>query len=214
MPNSPFTRLVILNIFWRSPCQVLRIAHHSSGDTSPTYSSLDHFAVSLSKQTDIVRAEGHQLDSCDIVRYTDQCCIGLKSQSESFTIRDLLMLPRIELITKGLQKLRFAMIQFCCISESVIALEPRVRIWYRLPHVNKMKNACCVLAFRKYILSAAIVLGSNIARALPTFAWNCKGEDFQLLNSAQHDYFLHVSSLSLKIDAVNSMKLLYQLKWG
>ena len=128
MPNSPFTRLVIFNIFWRSPCQVLRSAHHSSGDTSPTSSSLDHFAVSLSKQTDIVHAEGPQLDSCNIVRYTDQCCIGLKSQSECFTIRDFLMLPRIELIVKGLQKLRFAFIKFCCISESVIATEPRVRI--------------------------------------------------------------------------------------
>ena len=93
MPNSPSTRLVIFNIFWRSPCQVLRSAHHSSGGTGTTSSPLDHFSVSLSKQTDIVHAEGCQLDSCDIVRYTDQCCIGLKLQSESFTIEDLLMLP-------------------------------------------------------------------------------------------------------------------------
>ena len=44
------------------------------------------------------------------------------------------------------------------------------------------------------------------------FAWSCRGEDFQLLNSAQHAYHIHISSLSLKVDAVSSMKLLYQLK--
>ena len=90
---------MILNIFWSSPWQILKRAHHSSGNTGPTSSSLDHSAVSLSKQTDIVHSEGCQLDSCDIVRYTDQCCIGLKGQSEFSTIGDLLMLPRIEPIT-------------------------------------------------------------------------------------------------------------------
>ena len=74
--------------------EVLKRAHHSSGKTGPTSSPLDHSAVSLSKQTDIVHSEGCQIDSCDIVRYTDQCCIGLKGQSEFSTIGDLLMLPR------------------------------------------------------------------------------------------------------------------------
>ena len=106
MPYHPFTRVMIFNIFWSSPWQILKRAHHSSGNTGPTSSPLDHSAVSLSKQTDIVHSEGCQLDSCDIVRYTDQCCIGLKRQSEFSTIGDRLMLPRIEPITKGLQKLR------------------------------------------------------------------------------------------------------------
>ena len=65
-----------------STFEVLKRAHHSSGNTGPTSLPLDHAAVSLSKQTDIVHSEGCQLDSCDIVRYTDQCCIGLKGQSE------------------------------------------------------------------------------------------------------------------------------------
>ena len=94
MPYHPFTRLIIFNIFWSSPWQIWKRAHHSSGKTGPTSSPLDHSAVSLSKQTDIVHSEGCQLDSCDIVRYTDQCCIGLKGQSEFSTIGDLLMLPR------------------------------------------------------------------------------------------------------------------------
>ena len=100
--NHPFTRVMIFNIFWSSPWQILKRDHHSSGNTGPTSSSLDHSAVSLSKQTDIVHAEGCQIDSCDIVRYTDQCCIGLKGQSEFSTIGDLLMLPR----GASLQKLR------------------------------------------------------------------------------------------------------------
>ena len=89
--------------------EVLKRAHHSSGNTGPTSSPLDHSAVSLSKPTDIVHSEGCQLDSCDIVRYTDQCCIGLKGQIESFTIRDLLMLPRA-FKNLGFQKLRFTFI--------------------------------------------------------------------------------------------------------
>ena len=128
-----------------SPCswfsiffEVLKRAHHSSGNTGPTSSPLDHSAVSLSKQTDIVHSQGCQLDSCDIARYTDQCCIGLKGQSEFSTIGDLLMLPRA-FKNLGLQKLRF----------TFIAMEQRVRAWYRLPHVNKLKKACCVLGFRK-----------------------------------------------------------------
>ena len=75
---------------------------------------------------------------------------------------------------------------FCCISESAMYIgTSRVRIWPILchhlimlhfrPHMNKMKKACCVLTFRKYILSAAIVLGSNIARALPTFCLKLQG---------------------------------------
>ena len=46
------------------------------------------------------------------------------------------------------------------------------------------------------------------------FAWSCRGEDFQLLNSAQHAYLLHISSISLKVDALNFMKHLYQLGLG
>ena len=95
--------------FWSSPCQILKRAHHSSGNTGPTSSPLDHSAVSLSKQTDIVHSEGCQLDSCDIARYTDLCCIGLKGQSEFSTIGDLLMLPNA-FKNLGLQKLRFTFI--------------------------------------------------------------------------------------------------------
>ena len=109
MPYHPFTRLMIFNIFWSSPCQILKRAHHSSSNTGPTSSPMDHSAVSLSKQTDIVHSEGCQIDSCDIVRYTDQCCIGLKGQSEFSTIGDLLMLPRA-FKNLGLQKLRFTFI--------------------------------------------------------------------------------------------------------
>ena len=104
-----FTWLMIFNIFWSSPWQILKRAHHSSGNGGQTSSPLDHSAVSLSKQTDIVHSEGCQLHSCDIVRYTDQCCIGLKGQSEFSTIGDLLMLPRA-FKNLGLQKLRFAFI--------------------------------------------------------------------------------------------------------
>ena len=106
--HSPGSRFQYF--LWRISWLILGNAHHSSGDTCPKSSPLDHTAVSLSKQTDIVHAEVSQLDSWDIVRYMDQCCNGLKWQSESFTIEDFLMLPRIEPITKGLQKLRFAII--------------------------------------------------------------------------------------------------------
>ena len=106
MPYHPFTRLMIFNIFWSSSLQILKREHHSSGNTGPTSSPLDHSAVSLSKQTDIVHSEGCQLDSCDIVRYTDQCCIALRGQSEFSIIGDLLMLPRA-FKNLGLQKLRF-----------------------------------------------------------------------------------------------------------
>ena len=213
MPNSPFTRLVIFNIFWSIPWQVLRSAHHSSGDTSPTSSSLDHFAVSLSKQTDVVHVEGPQLDSCDIVRYTDQCCIGLKSQNESFTIRDLLMLPRIELIIKGLQKLRFP--SFNSVAFPSLTLHWNLAFefdivyhtWtrWRMPAASLHSGSTFSL---QQSSSAPILL-----ELYQHFAWSCRGEDFQVLNSAQHAYLLHISSLSLKVDAVNSMKLLYQLKW-
>ena len=179
MPNSPFTRHVIFNIFWSSPCQVLRSAHHSSGDTSPTSSSLDHFAVSLSKQTDIVHAECPQLDSCDIVRYTDQCCIGLKSQNESFAIRDLLMLPRIEFIIKGLQKLRLP--SFNSVSFPSLTLHWNLAFeFYIVYHTwtRWRKPAASLHSGSSYILSAAIVLGSNIARALPTFCLKLQGWRF------------------------------------
>ena len=72
MPNHPCTKNDFQYFPGHSPWQILRSADHSSDGTGPTSSPPDHFAVSLSKQTDIVHAEGPQLDSCDIVRYTDQ----------------------------------------------------------------------------------------------------------------------------------------------
>ena len=214
MPNSPFTRLVIFNIFWRSPCQVLRSAHHSSDDTSQTSSSLDHFAVSLSKETDVVHAERPQLDSCDIVRYTDQCCIGLKSQSESFTIRDLLMLPRIEFIIKGLQKLRLP--SFNSVSFPSLSLHWNLAFeFYIVYHTwTRWRKPAAFLHSGSTFCLQQSCSAQILLEFYQHFAWSCRGEDFQVLNSAQHAYLLHISSLSLKVDAVNFMKLLYQLKWG
>ena len=208
MPYHPFTRLMIFNIFWSSPWQILKRAHQSSGNTGPTSSPLDQSAVSLSKQTDIVHSEGCQLDSCDIVRYTDQCCIGLKGQSESFTIMDLLMLPRA---FKNLGLPLFNSVAFPSLSlqwNRVFEFDIVFHTWTR------WKKPVASLDSGKYILSAAIVLGSNIARALPTFCLEMPGWRFAAVTSAQDTYFLHISSLSLKLDAVNCMKLLHQLKWG
>ena len=185
MPYHPFTRLMIFNIFWSSPWQILKRAHHSSSNTGPTSSPLDHSAVSLSKQTDIVHSEGCQIDSCDIVRYTDQCCIGLKGQSEFSTIGDLLMLPRA-FKNLGLQKLRFTFIlYFNSVAFPSLSLQ-----WNRaFEHdivfhtwTRWKKKPAASLDSGEYILSAAIVLGSNIARALPIFCLEMPGWRFAAVN--------------------------------
>ena len=208
MSYHPFTRLMIFNIFWSSPWQILKRTHHSSSNTGPTSSPLDHSAVSLSKQTDIAHSEGCQLDSCDIVRYTDQCCIGLKGQSEFSTIGDLLMLPRA---FKNLGLPSFNSVVFPSLSlqwnrafELDIVFHTLTR-WIKPVASLDSGSTFCL----QQSCSAQILL-----ELYQHFAWRCRGEDLQPLTSAQDTYFLHISSLSLKLDAVNSMKLLNQLKWG
>ena len=176
MPYHSFTRLMIFNIFWSSLWQILKRAHHSSSNTGTTSSPLDHSAVSLSKQTDIVHSEGCQIDSCDIVRYTDQCCIGLKGQSEFSTIGDLLMLPKA---FKNLGLSSFNSVVFPSLSlqwNRAFELDIVFHTWTR------WKKPAASLDSGKYILSAAIVLGSNIARALATFCLEMRGWRFSAVN--------------------------------
>ena len=134
MPYHPFTRLTIFNIFWSSPWQILKRAHHSSGNSGPTSSPLDHTIVSLSKQTDIVHSEGCQLDSCDIA-------------SAALDWRDRVNFPQLEIFWCCREARAFKNLGLP--SFNSVAMEQRVRAWYRLPHVNKMNKACCVLWCRK-----------------------------------------------------------------
>ena len=172
MPYHHLTRLLIFNIFWsieKSPSLIWQYWPN----LLPT-GSLCSLTVKTNWYCSFRRI--CQLDSCDIVRYTDQCCIGLKGQSEFSTIGDLLMLPRA---FKNLGLPSFNSVAFPSLSlqwNRAFELDIVYHTWTRL------KKPAASLDSGKYILSAAIVLGSNIARALPTFCLETPGWRFAAVN--------------------------------
>ena len=207
MPNSPFTRLVIFNIF----CQVLRSAHHSSGDTSPTSCPLDHFC-SLSVKVNWycpIRFVWHRKVYGPVLHWTDvtEWILHNWGSFDAATNRANHQRPSETKVYHHLILLHFRVCH--CIGTarsnliSSTTREQDEEILLR-PFIQEVATFCL-----QQSCSAQILL-----ELYQQFAWSCKGEDFQLSNSAQHAYLLHISSLSLKVDAVNSMKLLYQLKWS
>ena len=99
-----------------------------------------------------------------------------EGQSEFSTIGDLLMLPRA---FKNLGLPSFNSVAFPSLSlqwNRAFELDIVYNTWTR------WRKPAASLDSGKYILSAAIVLGSNIARALPTFCLEMPGWRFAAVN--------------------------------
>ena len=154
MPYHPFTMLLIFNIFWSIEKSPSVIWQHWP-NLLPTGS-----LCSLTVQTNwYCSFRRMSINSCDIVRYTDQCWIWLKGQSEFSTIGDLLMLPRA---FKNLGLPSFNSVAFPSLSlqwNRVFELDIVYHTWTR------WKKAC-----------------SNIARALATLCLQMPGWRFAAVN--------------------------------